>query len=73
MSTSIVMTRDAVVNRLCERFAGIPAATVHRCVEDLWFCFPHLGARPDVELVERLAASRLMGVVLGARMPGLAR
>ncbi|MDL4817594.1 hypothetical protein [Actinomadura opuntiae] len=69
MSPSVVPTRDDLVARLRARFAGIPAEHVRRCVDDLWRCCTHLGMRPDARTIERLAASRLTGVVRGARPP----
>jgi hypothetical protein len=68
-SPSVVPTRDDLVARLRVRFADIPAENVRRCVDDLWCCCTHLGVRPDVRTIERLAASRLTGVVRGARPP----
>jgi hypothetical protein len=69
MSPSVVPTRDDLVARLRVRFADIPAENVRRCVDDLWCCCTHLGVRPDPRTIERLAASRLTGVVRGARPP----
>ena len=69
MSPSVVPTRDDLVARLRVRFADIPAENVRRCVDDLWCCCTHLGMRPDARTIERLAASRLTGVVRGARPP----
>ncbi|WP_344285368.1 hypothetical protein [Actinomadura napierensis] len=69
MSPSVVPTRDDLVARLRARFADIPAEHVRRCVDDLWCCCTHLGMRPDARTIERLAASRLTGVVRGARPP----
>ncbi|WP_433247701.1 hypothetical protein [Actinomadura nitritigenes] len=69
MSPSVAPTRDDLVARLRVRFADIPAENVRRCVDDLWCCCTHLGMRPDARAIERLAASRLTGVVRGARPP----
>ncbi|WP_433248977.1 hypothetical protein [Actinomadura nitritigenes] len=69
MSPSAGPTRDDLVARLRVRFADIPAENVRRCVDDLWCCCTHLGMRPDARTIERLAASRLTGVVRGARPP----
>ncbi|TDD61436.1 hypothetical protein [Actinomadura rubrisoli] len=69
MSPSAVPTRDDLVARLRVRFADIPAENVRRCVDDLWCCCTHLGVRPDEQAIERLAASRLTGVVRGAPPP----
>lgn len=69
MSPSVVPTRDDLVARLRVRFADVPAENVRRCVDDLWCCCAHLGVRPEERIVERLAASRLTGVVRGGRPP----
>ncbi|WP_141584672.1 hypothetical protein [Actinomadura sp. WMMA1423] len=55
--------------RLRVRFADIPVERVRRCVDDLWCCCAHLGLRPEERTIERLAASRLTGVVRGGRPP----
>ncbi|NDU72898.1 hypothetical protein GWI34_09675 [Actinomadura sp. DSM 109109] len=55
--------------RLRVRFAEIPVERVRRCVDDLWCCCAHLGVRPEERTIERLAASRLTGVVRGGRPP----
>ncbi|SNT63362.1 hypothetical protein SAMN05443665_11042 [Actinomadura meyerae] len=68
-SPSVVPTRDSLVARLRVRFADIPAENVRRCVDDLWCCCTHLGVRPEEGTIERLAASRLTGVVRGGRPP----
>ncbi|TDD31138.1 hypothetical protein E1287_27625, partial [Actinomadura sp. KC06] len=69
MSPSVVPTRDELVARLRVRFADVPAENVRRCVDDLWCCCAHLGVRPEERIIERLAASRLTGVVRGGRYP----
>ncbi|MFI0412487.1 hypothetical protein [Actinomadura sp. 3N508] len=69
MSPSVVPTRDELVARLRVRFADVPAENVRRCVDDLWCCCAHLGVRPEERIIERLAASRLTGVVRGGRPP----
>lgn len=69
MSPSVVPTRDDLVARLRVRFADVPAENVRRCVDDLWCCCAHLGVRPEERIIERLAASRLTGVVRGGRPP----
>lgn len=69
MSPSVVPTRDELVARLRVRFADVPAENVRRCVDDLWCCCTHLGVRPEERIIERLAASRLTGVVRGGRPP----
>ncbi|RFS80937.1 hypothetical protein D0T12_34630 [Actinomadura spongiicola] len=69
MSPSVVPTRDELVARLRARFADVPAEHVRRCVDDLWCCCAHLGVRPEERMIERLAASRLTGVVRGGRPP----
>lgn len=69
MSPSVVPTRDDLVARLRVRFADVPAENVRRCVDDLWCCCTHLGLRPEERTIERLAASRLTGVVRGGRPP----
>ncbi|MFI8553126.1 hypothetical protein [Spirillospora sp. NPDC077959] len=69
MSPSVVPTRDDLVARLRVRFADVPAENVRRCVDDLWCCCTHLGVRPEERTIERLAASRLTGVVRGGRPP----
>lgn len=69
MSPSVVPTRDDLVARLRVRFADVPAENVRRCVDDLWCCCTHLGVRPEERIIERLAASRLTGVVRGGRPP----
>ena len=69
MSPSVVPTRDDLVTRLRVRFADVPAENVRRCVDDLWCCCAHLGVRPEERVVERLAASRLTGLVRGGRPP----
>lgn len=68
-SPSVVPTRDDLVARLRVRFADIPVERVRRCVDDLWCCCTHLGVRPEERTIERLAASRLTGVVRGGRPP----
>ncbi|WP_067807549.1 hypothetical protein [Actinomadura formosensis] len=68
-SPSVVPARDDLVARLRVRFAEIPAENVRRCVDDLWCCCAHLGVRPEERTIERLAASRLTGVLRGARPP----
>lgn len=68
-SPSVVPARDDLVARLRARFADIPAEHVRRCVDDLWCCCTHLGVRPEERTIERLAASRLTGVLRGARPP----
>ncbi|MFD0690809.1 hypothetical protein [Actinomadura fibrosa] len=65
MSPSVVPGREDLVARLRVRFAEIPAERVRRCVDDLWCCCTHLGVRPEERTIERLAASRLMGVMRG--------
>ncbi|HEY8478522.1 MAG TPA: hypothetical protein VIL71_01715 [Spirillospora sp.] len=62
-------TRDDLVARLRVRFADVPVENVRRCVDDLWCCCAHLGVRPEGRVIERLAASRLTGVVRGGRPP----
>ncbi|WP_131739948.1 hypothetical protein [Actinomadura roseirufa] len=69
LSRSAVSARDDLVARLRVRFADVPAENVRRCVDDLWCCCAHLGVRPEERTIERLAASRLTGVVRGARPP----
>src|SRR5690606_10111724 len=69
MSPSVVPTRDDLVARLRVRFADVPVENVRRCVDDLWCCCTHLGVRPEERAIERLAASRLTGVVRGGRPP----
>ncbi|WP_187438388.1 hypothetical protein [Actinomadura decatromicini] len=69
MSPSVVPTREDLVARLRVRFADVPAESVRRCVDDLWCCCAHLGVRPEERIIERLAASRLTGVVRGGRPP----
>lgn len=69
MSPSVAPTRDDLVARLRVRFADIPAENVRRCVDDLWCCCTHLGVQPEEQAIERLAASRLTGVLRGARPP----
>jgi hypothetical protein len=68
-SPSVVPTRGDLVTRLRVRFADIPVERVRRCVDDLWCCCTHLGVRPEERTIERLAASRLAGVVRGGRPP----
>jgi hypothetical protein len=63
-----VLTRTSVAERLCLRFPDLDQQTVHRCVSDLWACCRHLGVELDGEMVERLAATRLTGIVKGARL-----
>ncbi|MQY06437.1 hypothetical protein ACRB68_45250 [Actinomadura sp. RB68] len=68
---SLASAADALLDRLCARFADVPAETVRHCLDDLWCCCTHLGLTPDTTLIERLAASRLTGIVKGrpARTP----
>lgn len=66
MTGAIVPAREAIADRLYQRFLSLPPTTLHRCVDDLWAVCEHLGVRPTADLVERLAADRLTGIVLGA-------
>ncbi|MBT2212792.1 MULTISPECIES: hypothetical protein [Actinomadura] len=68
-SPSVVPAREGLVARLRVRFADVPAESVRRCVDDLWCCCAHLGVRLEEQAIERLAESRLTGVVRGARPP----
>ncbi|WP_433337409.1 hypothetical protein [Spirillospora sp. CA-294931] len=58
-------TREVVVTRLTARFSCLSAEAVRRCVDDLCSCCSHLGESPDAAVIERLAVSRLTGVVKG--------
>jgi hypothetical protein len=63
-----VLTRTSVAERLCLQFPDLDQRTVHRCVNDLWACCRHLGVDLDGDMVERLAVTRLTGIVKGARL-----
>lgn len=69
MSRAVLQVRAAVLNRLAGRFPELDSVVMRRCVDDIWACCEHLGVQPDTELVEKLAAERLTGVVKGSRLP----
>lgn len=70
MSAAAARTiQDTITERLARDFGDLSRTTVRDCVDDLWHCCAHIGKQPDAPMIERLAVSRLTGMLLGG-VPG---